>query len=59
MFTSSATDRGFIFFFVDPTRKQAVADALTALDGHTMHFNFSEGGAQSWKIYPTDKVNKM
>ena len=56
---SGAGGGGYIFFFVDPTRKQAVADALTALDGHTMHFNFSEGGAQSWKIYPTDKVNKM
>lgn len=56
---SGAGGGGFIFFFVDPTRKQAVANALTALDGHIMHFNFSEGGAQSWKIYPTDKVNKM
>ena len=43
-------------FFVEPTRKVAVIEALKSLDGFTMPFNFTEGGAHSWKIYETDSV---
>ena len=29
---------------------------LKKLDGFVMPFQFTEGGAHGWKIYPTDKV---
>ncbi|MBQ4222460.1 MAG: dehydrogenase [Prevotella sp.] len=53
---SGAGGGGFIIFIVPPTRKQAVATALSALSGFTMPFNFTDSGAHGWKIYPTDKV---
>ena len=53
---SGAGGGGFIMFFVEPTRKVAVIEALKSLDGFTMPFNFTEGGAHSWKIYETDSV---
>lgn len=56
---SGAGGGGFIIFFVDPTKKKAVIDALSALDGFTMPFNFTDGGAHGWKIYPTDDVKSL
>ncbi len=56
---SGAGGGGFIMFFVDPVRKKAVIEALGKLPGFTMPFNFTEGGAHGWKIYPTDNVQKM
>lgn len=34
-------------------------DALKKLDGFIMPFQFSDGGAHGWKIYPTDSVNSL
>lgn len=54
---SGAGGGGFIMFVVDPTRKVEVEQALSRLDGYTMPFHFSDGGAHGWKIYETDKIN--
>lgn len=56
---SGAGGGGFIMFFVEPTRKKAVIEALRQLGGFTMPFNFTEGGAHGWKIYPTDSVKTL
>lgn len=56
---SGAGGGGFIMFFVEPTKKKAVTDALKKLDGFTMHFNFTDGGAHGWKIYETDNVETL
>ena len=56
---SGAGGGGFIMFFVDPTKKKAVIDALKNLDGLTMNFNFTDGGAHGWKIYETDRVETI
>ena len=56
---SGAGGGGFIIFFVPPTRKKHVVDALKTLGGFTMPFNFTDGGAHGWKIYPTDDVNTL
>lgn len=56
---SGAGGGGFIMFVVNPARKKAVTDALGRLDGFTMHFNFTDGGAHGWKIYDTDRVEKL
>ena len=56
---SGAGGGGFIMFFVEPTRKKEVINALRKLDGFVMPFNFTEGGAHGWKIYPTDKVSTL
>lgn len=56
---SGAGGGGFIMFFVDPARKKAVIEALGKLSGFTMPFNFTDGGAHGWKIYPTDSVEKL
>ena len=53
---SGAGGGGFIMFVVEPTRKKEVEDALKQLGGFVMPFQFTEGGAHGWKIYPTDKV---
>lgn len=55
---SGAGGGGFIMFVVEPTLKPNVEKALSKLDGFVMPFQFSDGGAHSWKIYPTDKVVK-
>lgn len=54
---SGAGGGGFIMFVVEPTRKKEVIDALGELDGFVMPFQFSDGGAHGWKIYPTDRVS--
>ena len=56
---SGAGGGGFIMFVVDPTKKKAVERALKKLDGFVMPFQFSEGGAHGWKIYPTDNVKAL
>ena len=48
---SGAGGGGFIMFVVEPARKRQVVDALSALDGQVMPFQFSEGGTHGWKIY--------
>lgn len=55
---SGAGGGGFIMFMVEPTRKKEVIEALGKLNGFVMPFQFTEGGAHGWKIYPTDKVEK-
>lgn len=56
---SGAGGGGFIMFVVEPTRKKEVEEALKKLDGFVMPFQFSDGGAHGWKIYPTDKVTSF
>ena len=56
---SGAGGGGFIMFVVEPTRKKEVINALDKLDGFVMPFQFSDGGAHGWKIYPTDNVNSL
>lgn len=53
---SGAGGGGFIMFMVKPTKKKAVINALSKLDGFVMPFQFTEGGAHGWKIYDTDKI---
>jgi len=56
---SGAGGGGFIIFFVPPTHKQHVVEALKSLGGFTMPFNFTDGGAHGWKIYATDDVTTL
>ena len=53
---SGAGGGGFIMFVVEPTRKKEVEKSLKSLGGIVMPFQFTEGGAHGWKIYPTDNV---
>ena len=56
---SGAGGGGFIMFVVEPTKKWEVIQALKQLDGFVMPFNFTDGGAHGWKIYPTDNVKTL
>jgi len=56
---SGAGGGGFIMFVVEPTRKREVIEALGKLNGFVMPFQFSDGGAHGWKIYPSDKVENL
>lgn len=56
---SGAGGGGFIMFVVEPTRKKEVEKALKKLNGFVMPFQFSDGGAHGWKIYPTDNIVSM
>ncbi len=56
---SGAGGGGFIMFVVEPTRKKEVEKALKTLGGYVMPFQFTDGGAHGWKIYPTDKVGNL
>lgn len=56
---SGAGGGGFIMFVVEPTRKKEVEAALKQLGGLVMPFQFTEGGAHGWKIYPTDSVMSL
>ena len=56
---SGAGGGGFIMFIVEPTRKKEVIEALKKMTGFVMPFQFSDGGAHGWKIYPTDSVHSM
>ena len=55
---SGAGGGGFIMFVVEPTLKKQVEEALSALDGYVLPFQFTDGGAHGWKIYDTDTINK-
>jgi D-glycero-alpha-D-manno-heptose-7-phosphate kinase len=48
---SGAGGGGFIMFVVEPTRKVETINALSALQGRVINFQFSEGGTHGWKIY--------
>ena len=56
---SGAGGGGFIMFVVDPTKKKCVETALRQLNGFVMPFQFTDGGAHGWKIYPTDNVREL
>lgn len=56
---SGAGGGGFIMFVVEPTRKKELAAAMEKLGGTVMPFQFTDGGAHGWKIYPTDNVEAM
>jgi len=56
---SGAGGGGFIMFIVEPTCKKEVEEALKKLHGFVMPFQFSDGGAHGWKIYPTDNVGSL
>lgn len=56
---SGAGGGGFIMFFVEPTRKKEVINALGKLEGFIMPFQFTEGGVHGWKIYDTDSVDSL
>ena len=56
---SGAGGGGFCMFMVDPAKKRPVVEALKQLDGFVMPFNFTDGGAHGWKIYPTDDIKTM
>lgn len=56
---SGAGGGGFIMFVVEPTRKKEVERALSLLGGFVVPFQFTEGGAHGWKIYPTDKIGSL
>lgn len=56
---SGAGGGGFVMFIVEPTRKKEVVESLSNLEGFTMPFSFTEGGAHGWKIYPTDSVDSL
>jgi D-glycero-alpha-D-manno-heptose-7-phosphate kinase len=56
---SGAGGGGFIMFVVEPTRKKIIEKKLEQLGGMVMPFQFTEGGAHGWKIYPTDTVASL
>lgn len=56
---SGAGGGGFIMFIVEPTKKKEVIEALGGLDGFTMPFSFTDGGAHGWKIYSKDNMQSM
>ena len=48
---SGAGGGGFIIFVVEPTRKKEVEQALKALNGFVMPFQFTDGGAHGWRLF--------
>ena len=56
---SGAGGGGFIMLMVPPERKKSVDEALSALPGQVVPFQFTDRGAHAWKIYETDRVDKM
>jgi D-glycero-alpha-D-manno-heptose-7-phosphate kinase len=47
---SGAGGGGFMMFLADPSRRIAVARALSHLDGHVIPCHFTKLGTQAWKI---------
>lgn len=47
---SGAGGGGFIMLMVDPTRRVEVVDALSALPGKVVPFQFTDKGAVAWKL---------
>ena len=56
---SGAGGGGFIMLMVPPVKKKDVVDALSTLPGQVVPFQFTDRGAHAWKIYETDRVDKM
>ncbi len=56
---SGAGGGGFIMLMVPPVRKKAVIEALRALPGQVVPFQFTERGAHAWRIYESDRVERM
>ena len=56
---SGAGGGGFIMLMVPPVRKKAVTEALQALPGLVVPFQFTERGAHAWRIYESDRVENM
>lgn len=56
---SGAGGGGFIMLMVSPVRKKAVTEALQALPGLVVPFQFTERGAHAWRIYESDRVEFM
>lgn len=56
---SGAGGGGFIMLMVPPVRKKAVTEALQALPGLVVPFQFTERGAHAWRIYESDRVEFM
>ena len=44
---------------VPPVKKKDLVDALSTLPGQVVPFQFTDRGAHAWKIYETDRVDKM
>lgn len=48
---SGAGGGGFIIFMTDPAKRRLVINALNAMPGQVVGFQFSEGGTHGWKIF--------
>lgn len=48
--TSGAGAGGFMFFFVDPTKKYNLIKALSKEQGYVQDFSFTKEGVKSWKL---------
>lgn len=47
---SGAGGGGFMFFTVDPARRQNLVSTLNKFSGNVLNFHFSENGCQGWRI---------
>lgn len=56
---SGAGGGGFLMLMVPPVRKKAVSEALQALPGQVVPFQFTERGAHAWRIYDSDRIESM
>ena len=56
---SGAGGGGFTMFIVDPTKKKAVENALSKLEGFVVPFSFTDSGAHGWRIYSQDEVKRF
>ncbi|HED7200037.1 TPA: dehydrogenase, partial [Campylobacter jejuni] len=48
--TSGAGAGGFMFFFVDPTKKYNLIKTLSKEQGYVQDFSFTKEGVKSWRI---------
>jgi D-glycero-alpha-D-manno-heptose-7-phosphate kinase len=48
---SGAGGGGFIIFLINPIKRMSVVNALNALSGKVVNFNFTKYGAKGWRIY--------
>lgn len=51
---SGAGGGGFMFFFVDPTKRNEIKNKLESFDGYFVNFHFIKKGAYSWKVTKED-----
>jgi len=47
---SGAGGGGFMFFMVDPLKRQGLIRSLSRFNGKVINFHFSKNGCQGWKI---------